>query len=162
MKSHDPTELHQRVNPVQTARCMPFSAASLLVRCALLAILIGLTGCHSVRPFEVPAGPHFSILTYNVNWGAPRPDVAAEIIRESGAEMVCLQETTRSGSDTFGLRCRANIPIWNSATREAGWAADLRSCPKSRWRKWLTLLQTLAGSTAGSWRSIPPRGRSRC
>jgi endonuclease/exonuclease/phosphatase family metal-dependent hydrolase len=58
-----------------------------------IALLL-LAGCHTVRRASVPAGPHFRVLTYNVNWGMPRPDLAAEIIRNSGAEIICLQETT--------------------------------------------------------------------
>ena len=66
-----------------------------LFGCWLSTILIlCLTGCRSVRPVETAAGPHFKVLTYNVNWGGPRPDLAAEIIRNSGADIVCLQETT--------------------------------------------------------------------
>jgi len=53
-----------------------------------------LVGCHSVRHPEAPTGPHFRVLSYNVNWGMPRPDFAAETIRNFGAEIVCLQETT--------------------------------------------------------------------
>jgi vancomycin resistance protein VanJ len=61
----------------------------------LRAALVGLlAGCRSARRPEPAAGPHFTILTYNVNWGAPRPDLAAEIIGRSGADIVCLQETT--------------------------------------------------------------------
>lgn len=51
-------------------------------------------GCRSVRPPENASGPHFTVLTYNVNWGGPRPDLAVEAIRKSGADIVCLQETT--------------------------------------------------------------------
>jgi endonuclease/exonuclease/phosphatase family metal-dependent hydrolase len=53
-----------------------------------------ITSCRSIRHAERPVGPHLRVLTYNVNWGAPQPEVAAEIIRASGAEIVCLQETT--------------------------------------------------------------------
>ena len=61
----------------------------------MLASLAALaTGCHSTRPAATPAGPHFRILTYNVNWGGARPDLAADLIRSSGADIVCLQETT--------------------------------------------------------------------
>ena len=59
---------------------------------AALSLAVG--GCHSVRPAESAAGPHFTVLTYNVNWGSPRPNLAADIIRKSGADIVCLQETT--------------------------------------------------------------------
>lgn len=58
------------------------------------AMAILLTACRATRQPEMPAGVHFSLLTYNVNWGGPAPDLAAEIIRQSGAEIVCLQETT--------------------------------------------------------------------
>jgi vancomycin resistance protein VanJ len=34
------------------------------------------------------------MLTYNINWGAPDPESAAKILLESGADIVCLQETT--------------------------------------------------------------------
>src|SRR5882757_10219813 len=58
-------------------------------------LLVGLVcGCHTTRTATVPAAPHIRVLTYNVNWGGARPDLAAEIIRRSGAEIVCLQETT--------------------------------------------------------------------
>jgi endonuclease/exonuclease/phosphatase family metal-dependent hydrolase len=61
----------------------------------LIAFLIGLLcGCRSTRQAEAPAGAHLRILTYNVNWGAPGPELAAEIIRQSKADIVCLQETT--------------------------------------------------------------------
>jgi endonuclease/exonuclease/phosphatase (EEP) superfamily protein YafD len=70
------------------------------MRTALRQITFGiafllLVGCHTIRRAEAPTGPHFRVLTYNVNWGMPRPDLAAEIIRNSNAEIVCLQETTR-------------------------------------------------------------------
>ena len=58
------------------------------------ALCLCFTGCHSVRPAEMATGPHFTVLTYNVNWGGPRPDLAADIIKKSGADIVCLQETT--------------------------------------------------------------------
>jgi vancomycin resistance protein VanJ len=61
----------------------------------ILPILVfAVVGCRSVRPPEIPNRPHFTLLTYNVNWGAPRPDLAARAIVESKADIVCLQETT--------------------------------------------------------------------
>lgn len=60
----------------------------------LLGMACLLAGCHSPRQAHAPTGPHFRIVTYNVNWGGPRPDLAAEAIRQSGADIVCLQETT--------------------------------------------------------------------
>jgi len=65
-------------------------------RLGLFSLILAtlLTGCHSTRQAEAPVGPHFRVLTYNVNWGAPQPELAARIIQESGADIVCLQETT--------------------------------------------------------------------
>jgi endonuclease/exonuclease/phosphatase (EEP) superfamily protein YafD len=60
----------------------------------LLSLLFAVLGCRSVRQGETPHAPHFTLLTYNVNWGAPRPDLAARAILESKADIVCLQETT--------------------------------------------------------------------
>ena len=59
-----------------------------------VALALAVSGCRSVRPAETVTAPHFTVLTYNVNWGGPRPDLAADIIRKSGADIVCLQETT--------------------------------------------------------------------
>jgi endonuclease/exonuclease/phosphatase family metal-dependent hydrolase len=60
----------------------------------LAALAVSAVSCRSTRPAEAPTGPHFAILTYNVNWGAPGPELAVDIIRQSGADIVCLQETT--------------------------------------------------------------------
>ena len=53
-----------------------------------------LTGCCSTRKAETLSGPSLKLLTYNVNFGMPAPAEAVKIIRESGADIVCLQETT--------------------------------------------------------------------
>lgn len=60
----------------------------------LILSAIVLCGCHTTRTATTPAAPHITVLTYNVNWGGARPDLAAEIIRRSSADIVCLQETT--------------------------------------------------------------------
>jgi len=46
------------------------------VDCLVAATLILLCGCASTREPEKPSGPHFSVLTYNVNFGGPRPGLA--------------------------------------------------------------------------------------
>jgi endonuclease/exonuclease/phosphatase family metal-dependent hydrolase len=58
----------------------------------LLAAL--LSACRTTRTPDTPAAPHITVLTYNVNWGGARPDLVAEIIQRSGADIICLQETT--------------------------------------------------------------------
>jgi endonuclease/exonuclease/phosphatase family metal-dependent hydrolase len=61
----------------------------------IIPLLVGLLcGCRATRQAEAPTGAHLRVLTYNVNWGAPRPDLAAAIIRQSQPDIVCLQETT--------------------------------------------------------------------
>lgn len=57
-----------------------------------LACVVAL-GCRPVRKPEGPTGPHASVMTYNVNFGGPRPDLAAEAIRNADADIVALQET---------------------------------------------------------------------
>ena len=63
-----------------------------LVTAAVLAAV--LCGCGETRPAVQPAGPHFSVMSYNVNWGMPRADLAVRAIVEADADIVCLQETT--------------------------------------------------------------------
>jgi vancomycin resistance protein VanJ len=64
-------------------------------RICLFLLLLGLgCGCRTTRTATTPTSPHIKVLTYNVNYAGARPDLAAEIIIRSGAEIVCLQETT--------------------------------------------------------------------
>jgi endonuclease/exonuclease/phosphatase (EEP) superfamily protein YafD len=65
-------------------------------------------GCASAPPPadaapRAEAAPDFSVLTYNVNFAAPRPDLAVRAIKQADADVVCLQETT---------------PQWERAVRE--------------------------------------------
>jgi len=47
----------------------------------IIPLLVGLLcGCRATRQAEAPAGAHLRVLTYNVNWSAPGPELAAEII----------------------------------------------------------------------------------
>jgi endonuclease/exonuclease/phosphatase (EEP) superfamily protein YafD len=59
----------------------------------LLGLLALATSCHSVRPPEPATGPHFALMTYNVNWGGPRPELAVEVILRERPDIICLQET---------------------------------------------------------------------
>jgi len=67
------------------------SGAAMVVWAAGL-VLAG--GCASVRPVAQPVGPHFSVMTYNVNWGMPRADLAVAAIIEADPDVICFQETT--------------------------------------------------------------------
>lgn len=52
-----------------------------------------LCGCTKERHYENPSGPHFSLMTYNINWGGGQPERTIEVIRRSNSDIVCLQET---------------------------------------------------------------------
>lgn len=55
------------------------------------------TGCSSsIRAPEPPTGPHFKVMTFNVNYGGPGADEALDAILAEDADLVCLQETTRA------------------------------------------------------------------
>lgn len=57
------------------------------------AALFFCAGCTAPRSPEKPAGRHFKILTYNVNWGVPGANDTIQAIRQADADIVCLQET---------------------------------------------------------------------
>lgn len=101
-----------------------------LIVCGFL--LAALCACRSTRPPEVPGGPHVRVLTYNVNWGGARPDLAAEVIRHSGAEIVALQETTPEWEQylrkTLGRDYRFS-DFRNSKNRAGGGLAFLAKVP---------------------------------
>lgn len=99
---------------------------------ALATLCLTFTGCHTTRVAETPAGPHFRILTYNVNWGRPRPDLAAALIRQSAAEIVCLQETTPEWEQFLRRQLGAEysfIEFRHSSTRMGGGLAFLAKTP---------------------------------
>jgi endonuclease/exonuclease/phosphatase family metal-dependent hydrolase len=68
------------------------------------------SGCLPLRKPEEPSGPHFSALTYNVNWGAPGPDLAAKAIEQADADVVGLQETTPAWERLLRPRLGAAYP----------------------------------------------------
>jgi len=67
-----------------------------------VVMLVALVGCAGMRSVDTaadaaagtPDASRFSVLTYNVNWGCPQPDLAVGAIRDADADVVCLQETT--------------------------------------------------------------------
>lgn len=51
-------------------------------------------GCTRLpKPDFEPAVPHLNVVTYNVNWGCPRPDRVTAFLASEGFDVVCLQET---------------------------------------------------------------------
>jgi len=109
-----------------------FSTSSLFRFCCVAALAALLTACRSTRQPETPAGAHFRLLTYNINWGEPGPDLAAEIIRQSGADIVCLQETTPHWERTLRGALSEDYPFMEfreSKGRMGGGLAFLSKLP---------------------------------
>ena len=65
-----------------------FLSAGLLAAAAQLC-----SSCTRQRQPAEPVGPSFKIMTFNINWGGPGAEVSARAILDSGADIVCLQET---------------------------------------------------------------------
>lgn len=61
-------------------------------RSALVLLLV--SGCATTRLPQAPTGPHFKVMTWNVNWGGPGPDLVPGVILREDPDIVCLQETT--------------------------------------------------------------------
>jgi len=115
-------------------------------------------GCHTVRQAESPIGPHFRVLTYNINWGGPKPDLAAQVVRESGADIICLQETTPEWAQYLRTALAKEYPYMqfrDSAARMGGGLAFLSRVPgtevayipsQTQWFDgWIMAFDTAAG-----------------
>jgi len=64
-----------------------------LLICVNTAICL-LSGCASLpKPNFSPNQVHIRIVTYNINWGAPRPQVVVDYLAQIDADIVFLQET---------------------------------------------------------------------
>jgi len=90
-------------------------------------------GCRTpTRTATIPAGPHLRVLTYNVNYGGARPDLAADIIRNSDADIVCLQETNLQWEQYLRQELRRDYPVAQfreSRTRMGGGFGFLAKVP---------------------------------
>ena len=66
---------------------------SMVTLCALMVV----GGCRHAnrleRPDFAPNEPCLSVVTYNVNFGVPQPENVVRYLADSGAAVVCLQET---------------------------------------------------------------------
>jgi endonuclease/exonuclease/phosphatase family metal-dependent hydrolase len=105
----------------------------LVVCCALLL----LCGCGTVRKPIAPTGPHFSVITYNINRGSNPAQIAA-VLKSNQADIICLQE-----ADGFERPLRAalsndfrTIEFRDSDTRVGGEYAFL-SKYKAREIAWI-------------------------
>ena len=69
----------------------------------LFALIGGLVACNSLPTTLTDKAPEtLRIASYNVNFGMAGSSAVADAIRKSGAQVVFLQETTRSRSRAYG------------------------------------------------------------
>jgi endonuclease/exonuclease/phosphatase family metal-dependent hydrolase len=61
------------------------------------------------RPVE-PRGAHFSVLTYNINYGGHRADLSVAAILSTDADIVCLQETSPAWEKYLRPRLKRRYP----------------------------------------------------
>lgn len=91
------------------------------MRAALLALL--LLGCQARRAPVEPVGPCLRVLTYNVNYGAPDAGAALRALAASGADLICLQESTPRWEAE--IRAALSGPYPHMAFRHEGGAGGL-------------------------------------
>lgn len=87
----------------------PFPA----VLCLFLLLALGCTPqprTENVLDPADPQRPRFIVATYNVNFGMPRPDLALAAMRSTGADVLCLQETTEQWMDYLKPALRDQYP----------------------------------------------------
>ena len=105
-----------------------------MVRLIAPCLIAALAACASAPlPPETPTGPHFKVLTFNVNYGGPGADLALAAISEEDADLVCLQETTPDWVQVLraGLQDRyAHVDFHHS--RGAGGQAVFSKFPMKR------------------------------
>jgi vancomycin resistance protein VanJ len=78
---------------------------------AVFVLFAAICGCRPpLRAPEEPRGAHFSVLTYNVNYGGYRADLGVEAILEADAGIVCLQETSPGWEEYLRPRLKARYP----------------------------------------------------
>jgi endonuclease/exonuclease/phosphatase (EEP) superfamily protein YafD len=130
----------------------------MMMRILLLVVLVVGAGCHSVRPPEPATGPHFTLMTYNVNWGGAGAEQAVEIIRAERPDIVCLQETNPAWQKYLRAalaREYRHMSFRDSADRAGGGLGFLSRVPasevayvpsKTGWFDgWIMSFQTAAG-----------------
>jgi len=79
--------------------------------CALLALIAAGTGCgRPLRQPQDPRGAHFSVLTYNINYGGRLAGVSLAAIIGADADVVCLQETSPAWERYLRPRLKSKYP----------------------------------------------------
>src|SRR5437879_5320851 len=143
---------------------MPDNGSGIAMRYALFLVLnlaFLLTGCHSTRPLQTPTAAHFRILTYNVNWGAPSPELAAEIPANPAPILSACRKPPLNGSNISGSHFLQITPLPIFATRGFAVVAASRSFPNFPLATWPTFHRRLPGLMGGLGRPKPPSAKSR-
>jgi len=80
----------------------------------LCMVIVSIGGCQHVgapvRAEFAPAGPHLSVVTYNVNFRVAHPENVTRALAESHASILCLQETHRRWEDILRPALDAPYP----------------------------------------------------
>ena len=104
---------------------------SRILKLILVTSLLIVTACGvPLRQPEAPRGGHFSVLTYNINFGGPSPHEAVQVILDADADVVLLQETTPAWEKTLRDALEATYPQMRFRNaRGAGGMAVLSRLP---------------------------------
>ena len=80
-------------------------------RLLLLMLLVGVSGCTSLpTPDMAPDSPHLSVVTYNINWGCPRPANVLHFLADSDADLLMLQVTHTQWEQLLRAHLGARYP----------------------------------------------------
>jgi endonuclease/exonuclease/phosphatase (EEP) superfamily protein YafD len=97
---------------------------------ALAAALVGVLaagGC--ARSPQTPRGPHFTVLTYNVDFAMPEAEKTLHALVNGGTDVICLQEVTPDWEAYLRPRLKDDYP--HMLFRHHSWAGGLAVL--SRW-----------------------------
>ena len=118
---------------------MTFSPTAMTRRFIFMLILTAAAGvsvgCNAkfARNGAPPAGPHFSVMTYNVHYFMRQPDETARAIAETDADIVCLQETNADWRRYLSGRLTRQYP--HRRFRHYGRAGGLAILSKTPFRE---------------------------
>jgi endonuclease/exonuclease/phosphatase family metal-dependent hydrolase len=102
-------------------------------------------GCaarHDPGANDALVGSRLTLLTYNVNFGGPAPELALDAIERADADVVCLQETTDAWEQAIRVRFAARYPHMRfNDPGAAGGSGILSKHPLSR----VEFVETQAG-----------------
>lgn len=95
-----------------------------------MVTLLAAAGCGDAPP-QPAADRRFSVLTFNVNYSKPKPAEAIDVIRQAGADVVCLQEADRAWEQVLRKELGGQYPqmVFRRGLFRAGGIAVLSRLP---------------------------------